>query len=141
MRILRLAVLALAAIVFIILFAVIRTTESRFDQASYFKDADPANRVFVFVALAPITTEEVETHAKGLMNTPGRFTAAYYFDQGAAPSNADPVTLAPDYVSAMNKMFTEAARGWRWRYVMGPQGQTEFIDCGADAPSDDLCKW
>lgn len=101
--------------------------ESEFDQTGYFKD-DARNRVFAIVAPPEADTDLVQDHVTGLMNTDRQFTIAYVFPSGTA-APADFLTLAPDYMTANNRMFDGDVAPWRWRYIHSPNGQTTLIDC------------
>ena len=103
--------------------------ESGFDQTGYFKD-DARNRVFAIVAPPEADTDQVRDHVTGLMHTDRQFTVAYVFENGST-APADFLTLAPDYMTANNRMFEGDVAPWRWRYIQSPNGDVTFVDCTA----------
>lgn len=111
------------------LLALVACQDSGFDQTGYFKD-DASNRVFAIVAPPDVSSDQVRDHVTGLMHTDAQFTIAYVFPSGTS-APGDFLTLAPDYMTANNRMFDGDVAPWRWRYIHSPNGRTTLIDCAA----------
>ena len=109
------------------LLALVACQDSRFDQTGYFKD-DASNRVFAIVAPPDVSSDQVRDHVNRLSHTDGQFTIAYVFSS-ETPAPADFLTLAPDYMTANDRMFEGDVAPWRWRYVHSPNGSTTIVDC------------
>ena len=108
-----------------------------FSQIGYFKDAAP-NRVFILHAETQTDIAVVQTHAAALAHTTGQFTQAFYYLAPAAVPD-DAVTLAADYLSAVNRMFDGPIAAWQVRAVIAPDGTMTLTDCRHTQP-DDACK-
>lgn len=98
-----------------------------FKQIGYFK-GDNRNRVFLIQATEPVTEDQIAEYAKGLMNTAGRFTMAFiYADPNAEMT--DPVTAAPDYMAAIDRMYQSRLAPWDYRTVVDATGAFSIRNC------------
>lgn len=120
----------------VFLLALSACTTDPFTQIGYFKD-DNLNRVFQIVADAEVKPEAARAHLERRMHTDGRFTVAVIYE--ANTEARDVVTLAPDYMSAIDAIHDGPGRGWRWRMATSATGDQQFTDCTV-TPDDDLCE-
>jgi hypothetical protein len=114
------------------------TQDVHFEQKGYFAN-DARDRVRTFLMPAGATVESVRAHGSKLTATPGRTTAAYYYEPGSIVP-ADGVTLAGNIARA-NRVIYEDQRmsAWRYAFMVFRTGETSFVDCAA-TPSHDLCR-
>lgn len=106
-------------------------------QLSYFKDAGP-NRVFVLSMTEPAEAQDVEAIASRLMHTSGQLTIGFIYDVDTAP-DGDPVTRAPQYITAMDRMFTPPWDEWRYYFNRRADGTAIFVDCMGPDPDEAIC--
>jgi hypothetical protein len=112
--------------------------QADFREVGYFKD-NAKNRVFT-IAYKPDTTEhEIRAYAEGLMYTSGQMTAAYFYPEGGLIP-ADGITLAGSVFEANDVLYESPGLSkWRYAYMKGFRGTSEFVDCERD-PDNDLCR-
>jgi hypothetical protein len=107
-----------------------------FDEVGYLKLGNNA-RLFT-IRYEAAGNAAVHAHAKGLMYTSGRVTAAYYYPKGARVP-ADGITLSGSWDRAQAVLWENpGVDAWDfvfWRY---PNGESKFVDCRSD--SSDLCR-
>lgn len=79
----------------------------------------------------PIGTEETEVrnYAVQLVHTPGQFTAAYFYSEGARVP-ADGVTFGRS-VFRVNRLLydTPGLSNWRFAFMRDRLGNITFVDC------------
>ena len=109
-----------------------------FDEAAYFR-GDNRNRVFVLTAAPGTSTRDVLTEAEAQSHTAGRFTAVFVFEADSAPGVANAVTLASNYQSAIDLVYSPGLAGWRWRFMRSPDGGTDWTDCQNPRGHEELC--
>ena len=101
--------------------------QSSFRQVGYFKNA--SNRIFTIAYTEGTSESEIRAHAEGLMYTPGKMTAAYFYQEGSMIP-ADGVTLAQTVFEANEVLYdTPGLSSWRYAYMRSFKGTTEFVDC------------
>lgn len=130
------ALTALSLTLVLILIAACRDSDP-FDQVAYFR-GDNRNRVYVLTAPVGTQAGVVQDRVEALFNTAGRFTAVFVFETSTAPPGIQAVTLASDYMAAIDLAYSERFSGWRWRFVRTPTGETNWIDC-VRRGNEDLC--
>lgn len=109
---------------------------SELNRVSYFKDAN-RNRVMVYQSAPDSTASDIEAAMASVAHTPGRFTLVYVYPHDA--TNAlDWVTLLPDYLSAVEVMYSPPAKGWGYNFQINPLNKQIFTDCIAD-PERAVC--
>lgn len=114
------------------------SNRENFREVGYLKD-NTKNRIFT-IAYKPDTSEqEIRAHAESLMYTQGQMTAAYFYpEESLIP--ADGVTLAGSVFEANDVLYeTPGLSKWRYAYMRGINGTSEFVDCEQDS-GNDLCK-
>jgi hypothetical protein len=110
-----------------------------FEEAAYFR-GDNQNRVFVLTAPPGIQGGAILDHVETQMHTEGRFTAVFVYPSSATPpAQVQAVTLASNYQSAIDLLYSEGFTGWRWRFMRRPDGGTDWIDCARPGGQADIC--
>ena len=109
-----------------------------FTEVAYFR-GDNLNRVFVLTAAPGTETRAVLDRAEALSYTAGRFTAVFVFEADAPPPSIQAVTLASDYLAAIDLIYSEPFSGWRWRFMHDNLDRTDWTDCRNPRGNDELC--
>jgi len=113
-------------------------SDNPFNEVGYYKDK-ARHRIFAISFKNGTTEEQIKAYASKLMNTKGRFTAAYFYPEGSKiPSSG--LTLAGSLVKA-NWLLYEAPgmSKWHYAYMHTVDGKTIFVDCIKN-PKHDLSR-
>lgn len=95
-----------------------------FKQNSYFKSSNKY-RCFVFSIEGNPSEKQIYNHAKNQMNTSGRTTSVFYFDE----YNYKDITLSNSY----NEAFTFCLNlNWKYRFDKYPNGKESFYRLEGD---------
>lgn len=116
------------AILSLLFLALVACNSDTPERVGYFK-SDNGNRVMSYHTPTPLTLGAAGDFLSGRMHTPGKITiAALYI--GDTPAPTDALTLAPDYLTAADLLFTPDFMGWTCRAVQSPLGEVSLLgDC------------
>jgi hypothetical protein len=93
-----------------------------YEQVAYYK-SDTKFRVFIYVT-PDATIEQIKSHAKREMHTPGCVTVVYYY-RTSYSLNTDAITLADNEYEAMELGFRPDCIAGYWKYA---DGEEVFIE-------------